>query len=517
VHRHVLEVARGGGFLAGGTLFEFVTRFFIALVLARFLGADDYGLYVLALSAATLCSAIALLGLDDALVRYVAILAGRRDRQGLWGALQIGLGVSALAGIVTGGGLYLAAGPMAGRLFDAPQLAPLLRLLAVVVPFLTMSNVLAGTARGFRRMDYAAFAENVVQNLVRLGLLGILVLLRDLDVLAATIAFGVADVASTLTLIALLRRRLVGAFGRHPQVRRDVRQLFGFALPLWLSGLLRKFRNNVEVVVLGALGTASSVGVYAVAYKVNLVGHVALLSILVAVKPVAARLHDQGDRRGLTDLYVASTRWTLGLNIPFFVVVLLYAEPLMGIFGASFASGATALVIITVGELVNAGTGVCGAVLDMTGHSRMKLANSVLWTVLLLGTGAVLIPRRGVVGAAIASALAVSVVNVLTVVEVWVLERMLPFDRTFLKPLAAGAGALAAGLVLRGAFPVGTGQVIALAQCAAIACCYAGLILLMGLAPEDRAVVDRIVHKVKTALPPSGRRLAVGLLRRGAR
>jgi O-antigen/teichoic acid export membrane protein len=165
--------------------------------------------------------------------------------------------------------------------------------------------------------------------------------------------------------------------------------------------------------------------------------------------------------------------------------------------------------------VVNAGTGVCGPILDMTGHARLKLANSVLWTAILLGASAVLIPRWGVAGAATASMLAVSTVNLLTVAEVWVLERMLPFDRTFWKPAAAGLGALATGIALRGAVPVGADVRVALLQSATVAASYAALILVMGLAPEDRAVLDRAVRK--SVVPLRSARVALALARRGVR
>jgi hypothetical protein len=75
-HDHILAAARGTGFLALGSFFEVGVRFLIALMLARLLGADSYGLYVLAVSAATLFASFSALGLDDAMVRYVAIRSG---------------------------------------------------------------------------------------------------------------------------------------------------------------------------------------------------------------------------------------------------------------------------------------------------------------------------------------------------------------------------------------------------------------------------------------------------------
>ena len=494
--RNVLATAKGGILLAAGSFSEFASRFVIALLLANFLGAEHYGLYVLSISAATIFMGISALGLDDAMVRYVAILFGRSDRVGIWGTLQIGLGVSALAGGVMGGVLLFGARSIAEDLFNEPRLTPLLHLFAVVVPVLTVSNVLAGIARGFGRMDYAALAKNAVQPVVRMVLLAALAVTGRLDLFAAAVIFGISDVAAIITLMLLLNKQVPLYESLRPYVRRDFKDIFVFALPLWLSGLLRQFRRQIELVMLGALSAASSAGVFAVINKVNLVAHVFLLSIIVAVKPILARLHDRRDQEELAHLYVTATRWTLTLNVPFFLVMVLYAEPLLLVFGKTFASGATALVILAFAELVNAGTGICGPMIDMTGHTKVKLANSVLWTILLISGGALLIPRWGVVGAATAALVAISTVNLLCVLEVWFLERLTPFNRTFWKPVAAGVVALIVGLMLRQWMPVGSDWEPAVLQAATTSTVYAGMLLLLGLAPEDRAVLDRLIKRI---------------------
>jgi O-antigen/teichoic acid export membrane protein len=499
--QNVLTTAKGSGFLAGGTFFEFASRFGIAIVVARALGTTDYGLYILAVSAASLFAGVSLIGLDDAMVRYVAIMSGRDDRRGVWGTLQIGFVIGGAGGLVMGAALFFAAGPLANGLFHAPTLAPLLRLLSIVVPFLTLSNLLLGATRGFGRMDYAAFSEKVVQSVVRLVLLVPLAVFGKLHLVAAVVVFGIADVASSVALIALLNRVFPITQPRGQDARRDSRAVMRFAFPLWISGLLRQFRRNIENLMVGVISTVANVGIFSVVGKINLVSNVSSQSIYIAVRPVLARLHDRGDRTGLEHLYVTSTRWTFALNIPFFLITILYARPILMLFGPDYEAGAVALVIVAFGQFANAATGICQPMLDMTGHVRAKLANTVLWTVLLIGGDALLIPRWDIAGAAVASLVAISAVNILCVVEVWVLERLSPFDRTFLKPLAAGLAAFIAGVALLHAKPVGGSLVMAAIEGLLVGAVYGGVLLALGLAPEDRLVFERIARKIGISRP----------------
>ena len=494
---NIVATAKGTGYLAGGTFFAFGCRFVIALVLARALGAEGYGLYVLGVSAAALFAGVSLLGIDDAMVRYVAILSRRGDRDGLSGTLQLGLVVSVLGGLAMGAVLFVCAGPIADGLFDEPELAQLLRLLAAVVPFLTLSSVLLGSARGFRQMGSAALAETVVQSAVRMGLVIVLALAGWLHLYTAAIAFGLADVAASITLIALLNRQfpLRAAF-RLGGARRDAREIFRYAIPLWLSGLMRQSRRNVQNVMLGAMTSIGNVGVFSIASQVSLVATTTSTSIYVSSRPPMAQLHDAGDRAALSRLYATTSRWTFGLNVPFFLVIALYPEAILGLFGGAFEHGATALIIVAFTGLVGAATGTCQGMIDMTGHTRVKLANAILNTVVLVVGGAVLIPRHGVVGAAIASLIAVTAVNVASILELWALERYLPFDRDWWKQVVAASGALGLGIALRTMSPVGTDPTSAVLQGAVVSLSYVGLVLALGLAPDDRLVVGRVFGRI---------------------
>ena len=89
--RHVVLAAKGGGIVFGGRLFVWAARFGLAVLLARLLGADLYGIYNIALSIATLGAAFAVIGLDSALIRYMAVYSRRGDRAGLLGTLRVGL------------------------------------------------------------------------------------------------------------------------------------------------------------------------------------------------------------------------------------------------------------------------------------------------------------------------------------------------------------------------------------------------------------------------------------------
>jgi hypothetical protein len=233
-----------------------------------------------------------------------------------------------------------------------------------------------------------------------------------------------------------------------------------------------------------------------------------LLSLFIAVKPTLARLHDQGDRDGLHRLYVTATRWAFTVTLPFFLVIVLFRESILLVFGEAFAAGSTALLILAFAEIVNAGTGICGPMLDMTGHTMMKLLNAITLTVILVVGNALLIPPYGVLGAAIASLSGITISNVMCLVEIWWLERLVPFDLSFWKPTFAALGASVAGFALRHALPPDGRVVWAAAEGIVVGLVFVGLIVLTGLPDDDRLVIRRTLAKLD-ALIHRRRRAAV--------
>ncbi|MDQ2675069.1 MAG: oligosaccharide flippase family protein, partial [Chloroflexota bacterium] len=81
--------ARAGGIVFVGKLFTWGMRLVLAVLLARLLGASDYGLYTIALSVVAVASALSVFGLDAAMIRFVAIAVARGDEARARGTAQV--------------------------------------------------------------------------------------------------------------------------------------------------------------------------------------------------------------------------------------------------------------------------------------------------------------------------------------------------------------------------------------------------------------------------------------------
>jgi O-antigen/teichoic acid export membrane protein len=93
-----------------------------------------------------------------------------------------------------------------------------------------------------------------------------------------------------------------------------------------------------------------------------------------------------------------------------FIFVIL-GKSLLGIFGTEFVSGYLPLVVLLCGQTINALTGSVGFILVMTGHQKVAsriVGISAMANILL---NALAIPKYGLLGAAAATAFAISAKN----------------------------------------------------------------------------------------------------------
>jgi O-antigen/teichoic acid export membrane protein len=485
----LLQTAKGGSIVLGGKLYMTAARVVIGLLLARILLPEQYGSYNVAISTAMISASVALLGLDSAVLRYVALSTSREDTPGTWGILQVSLLLCAATSTLSTVAMFAASYPLAA-LLHAPGLVPLLQLACVIVPFAALSDVLVGATRGFKRMQDGVIAESVLQPTVRLILLiGAAVL--GLSAFDAVLIYAVG-VASTFALLLYFLHRRFPLTRPIGTARREVRPIIGYAIPVWLSDLMVRFRENVQTLLVGSLASLAGVGIFAVANQVSLLANMFHGSLAASAKPLIVELHERGDYAQLGQLYRTTTKWAVAVILPSFVVMILLPQPILAVFGEAYVAGASTLQILAVASLVMVGTGMCGTILDMAGYAKLKLANAFVRLVLAIALNLILVPRLGIVGAALAILLGELTINLLRLLQVAFLFRIWAYDRTFLKPVSAAAAAAVVGAITGQLIPPGSDPLRGALHALVIVAVYVTMLPALGLSAEEMLVLRRI-------------------------
>jgi len=177
--------------------------------------------------------------------------------------------------------------------------------------------------------------------------------------------------------------------------------------------------------VAGIWTSAEDVAQLAVAQRTaNLVSFI-LVAVNLVVAPRFAALYKQGKHPELRRLALRSVRLMSLVGAPVVLFLCLFPGWVLGLFGPEFRAAAPLLVILALGQFVNVVTGSVGFLLTMSGHER-DMRNVVLFSgPFAVVAAVVLTPLYGVTGAALATALAVSVQNL---GAVWLVRKRLGFN-----------------------------------------------------------------------------------------
>lgn len=432
----IFTAAKGGGISFVGKVFEYIVRFAFGILIARVIGVEQYGLYILGITVAAIATNIAMLGLQVGMVRFLPSAIRENDKPATRGILQICVGFPALFSLVLATGLFLLASSIANLVFHDPRLIPILRIVCLLIPLDVLASMAYVITISFKQPKYSVIANNIIAPLSKL-LLAAGFIAIGFSTKGVLVSQVIAS-AAAMVVLAYYVNALFSLKGFLGTAKRNTRKILRYSFPAYMGWIINTISSTLSTMVLGLIGLTSGVGVFAAASRFSLIGSMFYISIGNISTPIIADLHNRGEASQMKAYYQTTTRWLVIFNLPVFLTSVLFAKPLLSIFGDDFTAGAISMMILAIGTLAYTCTGVGSNLLDMTDHPKVNMVNSMVMVFIVIGLNLLLIPEWGLNGAAAATALSMTIVNIFCLLEVWYFHHILPYNKSFLKPLLSG-------------------------------------------------------------------------------
>ena len=493
--RDIIIAAKSGGLKVFGSILTILGGLGIGVLLTRTLGAEGFGQYRLGIITAELLAQIGAIGIPSAALLFIPRAVRRRDGPHLIGVFRVTLGFPAIAGILLGIGAFIFADEISSRVFHDSGIAPTLRIFALAIPLHSLLDSSESIARAFNRLDISLIGRDVCFQACKMVMTACL-LLAGYGIGGAAAAHVMALVIS-VGLLFVLVRRLIPARAEVPGVEYRFRGIWRQSLPMYVTRIFQAFGAQVENLMLGFFGLTSGVGIYAAALQVSRIGDMIPESIYGTSLPVLSEAYDRGGALQVHSILRAGTRWGLTVTLLIFVVIVLFAAPLLSIFGKEFTAGRNALILLACLPVLRASSGLIASTLAMSGYAKVNAMNSVLYLFAAFSMDLVLIPGYGVFGAAIAAFSAMSFLSAIRLLEIYWLFRISPYDRNLLKPLIAAAIAAATGHLVA-VYLASVPPLIQTAIGVVLVCVsYLAILIALGLTAEDRLIIQKFWHRVR--------------------
>jgi len=380
--------------------------FLTQIVLARWMGATEYGLYVSAWTCVLVLGGLSHLGLNVAMMRLAPQYHAGGDYASFHGLLR--------------GGRLMAAGSAAVisalcfailwifNIEHPSALAAPLVLALLCVPVFAFADVQDGLGRGQGWTLEAVGPPYIVRPMALLAL----VALASLVGYAATAVTGMTIALVATLLAAALQTVLIDRRVARSVPRAEPKYAFSrwltISLPLVAGAVCELAIQNADVLLLNLFRPSAEIGIYYAAAKtigLALFVHYAVASAYAGRIAAARALDNEGEVRKLVGNAV---RWTFIPSATVILGILAVGYPVLASFGEGFTSAYPLMFILGAGMLAKAAMGPAETILNMLGHQRATALSLALAAGVGISLNLILIPIWSVTGAAIATASALA-------------------------------------------------------------------------------------------------------------
>jgi O-antigen/teichoic acid export membrane protein len=401
----IAQRVAGAAFLI--RLFSAAIIYATQVLLARWMGRFEFGIYVYVWTWVGLIGALAPLGIAYSAQRFIPEYRTSGDGERLRGFLRGGrllcLGLGTTAAVIVSVLVLL----LEQRL--APHYVVPFLLGCAALPLFTISSAQDSIARSFNWIDLALIPGFIVQPII------ILVAMASIHVsggattaVTALIAAAGGMWAITLIQLVLLNRRLARHVAHGPH-RYELAAWLKTALPIFLVDSFFFLLTYIDILVLQLFVGPAEVATYYAVVKTLIIVNFIYFAVSAASAHRFSEYHVAGEREKLNAFIRDTVRWTFWPSLVVAICLLAVGKPILTLFGPGFAAGYPLMFVLAVGLLARAAIGPAERLLNMVGEQRICAVVYAAAFITNLTLCLVLIPRLGLLGAAVATTTAVLV------------------------------------------------------------------------------------------------------------
>jgi O-antigen/teichoic acid export membrane protein len=487
-----------------GPAVNLTVLFFLSPFVVHTLGETQYGIWSL-LMVLTGYMGLFDLGVRASTGRYVILYYGRGDHERLQETLRTGFGFFSAAGL-----LILLAGVVIGLAFptffpSAP--AEYQGLVVFLLPILAVNIWLSVIGALYASMLAAQDRFDLMQVVgvtsVAVRAVGTVLVLRwgygIVGLTVVTLADGVLSAVGN----RWLARRIYPRLRAWPPLlsRERLRELFGYGLPAFLSGIAGRLVSHSAMLVTGVLISVAAVTTYSIGSMLVFYAGPFLWQVTGTLFPSVQRSVAQGDMGSVRWLYLRQMRAGLVVGVLVYGGFILFGKLFIRTWmGPEFTEAFTVMAILSAMELLTLFSGGAASVLSATGHVWFLTAvgacegivslSLAVFFVLVLGWGIV-----GIAAAALAARVLVSLFTITWRVCSVIELRWTSLTGVAVPGLLTAAAFVAWGLLIRSLIPA-QGWGLFFTQVALACAGYAPIAMAMLVPKDDRMRVFRFLRLV---------------------
>jgi len=390
--------------------------FLNSIVVANLAGDTVYGRYTYVNAWLNIFCVFSLFGFHTLAVREIPKLKAAQNYEGakhywqhtFWWILLSSLLVAIL------GWIFLS---YAGKIGAHNELA--FKFALIALPFWTLSLLLSGILRG---------AKHIVASQLPLKILLPTFYIAIISLFAVFLGSLTVDMIIAALLIALVLVFISSWFllkKNEPWIIKKSQQInytnawTKVAFLFFFQGIIAGLNNRFDILVLENYCSEAEIAYYDIAIKISSLMGIVLLTVNLVIAPEIAKLYTNQQLNKLEMLVQRSIKIAFLATIPIAMFLIIMGPVVLKLYGKTFEAGYPVLIIFTFVQIVNVAAGSVGNILNMTGHEKEVIGGILISLAFNISLNLFLVPRFGMIGAAIATGTSIVIWNII----LWVMVK----------------------------------------------------------------------------------------------
>lgn len=215
-----------------------------------------------------------------------------------------------------------------------------------------------------------------------------------------------------------------------------------------LNGFSMIIIQNVDIIMINSMVGLSDTGIYSICFFFGVVVSLPARSIIKIANIITSQAWKDNDLKLIKDLYHKSCLTLFIIGLLLFIGLWANIDNIFHIIGLQYSAGKWVIFFIGLSSLIDMITGANGAIIGTSKYYKVQTVFLVILVILLVITNLLLIPRFGITGAAIGSAISLSVLNLLRYLFLLYKYQLQPFNIQFVYVALIGAGSYLISMLL---------------------------------------------------------------------
>lgn len=380
--------------------------FLFTWLIAKEYGSEIQGIFSISFLFLSVGAMVSKIGVETSIVKWIANNTLIENKKNIYfKSLKLVLFNSVVISTLV---FFLA--PVIASMYSMQSLGDSIRVSAIAIPFLSLLDVSSSFFKGEKKTTTYSLYFHLAKFLAPLVLLLVFSLRFQI--------FNEAPILSYLLGLVIVSSIILTHIYWIFRKTKKNNYLFSFkfmiseSYPMMISSAIVMIMGWSDIFILGFFKTESEIGVYSVAVKLATIVSFIYTALATIVTPKIASLFFENNIIKLQETVGYSSKVIFLCGIPIFLVLFIFPEFFLGLFGTEYLDGVVVFRILLLAQLTNTLTGVVGPIFQMTGNQKI-LQKFILWSLILnLIISLSLVSFLGSLGVAFGSAIGMAFWNI---------------------------------------------------------------------------------------------------------